>query len=85
MADLPFPPMTSWQYTTLRFDPTRYGDEEAWARAVAADGWTTWRRSGATATIDGRRGRVWALRRPCLRPFAVHHHTRDCAARTENR
>ena len=78
------PTMASWQYTTVRFDPTRDGDEEDWARAVAADGWTTWRRAGATATIDGRRVRVWALRRHCMRPFAVHHHASVWAAGAEN-
>ena len=77
------PTVTSWQ-CTVRFDPTRDGDEEDGAGAVAADGVTTWWPAGATATIEGGGVGVWALGRHCMRPFAVHHHTRDWAARAED-
>jgi hypothetical protein len=33
--------MAGWQHRTVDFDPESDGDEEAWARAVAAEGWRT--------------------------------------------
>ena len=71
--------MTGWQYSAPQWDPTRDGDEELWARAIAADGWRTWLdHTGTWTDINGRRVRVWSLRRPCRRPFSVHEHTKTC-------
>ncbi len=84
-ADRPVTPeryrasMTGWQYSAPQWDPTRDGDEELWARAVAADGWRTWLgHTGTWTDVNGRRVRVWSLRRPCRRPFSVHDHTNTC-------
>ncbi|MBM6402161.1 hypothetical protein [Phycicoccus sonneratiae] len=75
--------MTTWQYTARQWDPERDGDEEQWAQTVAADGWRTWLDGpGAWTSIDGRRVRVWSLRRPCLRPFSVHDHAAKCGPTT---
>ena len=71
--------MTTWQYSSRRWDPDQDGDEEQWARRVAAEGWRTWLDGpGSWVGIDGRRVRVWSLRRPCLRPFSVHDHAAKC-------
>ena len=71
--------MTGWQYSAPQWDPTRDGDEQLWAHAVAADGWRTWLdHTGTWTDINGRRVRVWSLRRPCRRPFSVHEHTKTC-------
>ena len=56
--------MSGWQDTSLDYDPTTDGDEEEWARAVAAEGRRTWHPSGVWVTVNGRRVRRWALRRP---------------------
>ena len=72
-------PVTTWQYSSRRWDPDQDGDEEQWARRVAAEGWRTWLDGpGSWVGIDGRRVRVWSLRRPCLRPFSVHDHAAKC-------
>ena len=71
--------MTGWQHTTLDYDPATDGDEEAWARAVALEGWRTWHSAAGTwVTIGNRRVRRWALRRPCSRPWSVHDHEEKC-------
>ena len=71
--------MNGWQYNAPQWDPERDGDEELWAHAVAADGWRTWLETTGTWTaINGRRVRVWSLRRPCRRPFSVHDHAATC-------
>ena len=50
------------------------GDEETWARAVAAEGWETWHSTGVWFTLEGRRVRRWSLRRPCTRPWSANDH-----------
>ena len=73
------PVVTDWQYTTRVWDPTLDGDEEDWARAIAADGWRTWLgHPGSSTTINARQVRVWSLRRLCRRPFSVHDHAATC-------
>ena len=72
--------MSGWQHTTLDYDPTTDGDEEEWARAVAAEGWRTWHSSGVWITVGGRRVRRWAMRRACERPWTAHEHHGDCWA-----
>ncbi len=47
--------MRGWQHTSLDYDPTTDGDEEEWARTVAAEGWRTWHSSGVWVTIGNRR------------------------------
>ena len=71
--------MSGWQHTSLDYDSTTDGDEEEWARAVAAEGWRTWHSSGVWVTVNGRRVRRWALRRRCTRPRGVHDHENLCA------
>jgi hypothetical protein len=46
-------------------DPATDGDEEAWARAVAAEGRRTWHPSGEWVKVGSRRLLRWALHRPC--------------------
>ena len=67
-----------WQHRTLDYDPTTDGDEEAWARAVAVEGWRTWHPTEVWVTVGSRRVRRWALRRPSLRPWSAHDHGRVC-------
>ena len=72
-------PLTwGWQHTTRDYDPEVDGDEEAWARAVAEEGWRIWHPSGTWIQLGGRRVRRWALRRPCLTPWSVHDHSERC-------
>ena len=70
--------VTGWQHTTRDYDPATDGNEEAWARTVAAEGWQTWTASGVWITLEGRRIRRWTLRRPCSRPWSVHDHAAQC-------
>ena len=70
--------MDGWQHTTRDYDPATDGDEEAWARAVALEGWRTWHASGVWVTVGSRRVRRWALRRSCARPWSVHDHGETC-------
>ena len=76
--------MNGWQHRTLDYDPATDCDEEAWARAVAVEGWRTWHPSGVWVTIGSRRVRRWALRRPCAKPWSAHHHGTDCGALRED-
>ena len=71
--------MDGWQHTTRDRDPTVDCDEEAWAEAVALEGWRTWHPSGVWVTIGSRRVRRWALSRPCSRPWSAHDHAERCA------
>lgn len=51
-----------WQYA-LR-DLTADDDPEAWARALAKDGWRLWPpRTGVLVTINGKTVRRYSLRR----------------------
>ncbi|GAA4402901.1 hypothetical protein GCM10023168_13910 [Fodinibacter luteus] len=68
-----------WQHGTHDYDPETDGDEVEWARARAAEGWRTWHASGVWVTVNGRRVRRWAMRRPCTRPWGVHDHAERCA------
>ena len=70
--------MAGWQHSTLDYDPASDGDEEEWARAVAAEGWRTWQPTGVWVTVGSRRVRRWALRRRCLRPWSAHDHAQLC-------
>ena len=71
--------VTGWQYTTRDYYPATDGDEEPWARAVAAEGWQTWHAPGVWITLEGRRERRWSLRRQCPRLWSVHDHGTACA------
>ena len=75
--------MDGWQHTTRDFDRATDGDEEAWARAIALEGWTTWYRTGVWLTVGSRRVRRWALRRPCSRPWSAHEHAERCLIHTQ--
>ncbi len=68
-----------WQHGCLDYDPEADGDEESWARTVAADGWRTWHATGIWITVGNRRVRRWAVRRACARPWSVHSHQEKCA------
>jgi hypothetical protein len=53
-----------WIYTLIDYDPERGGDEEAWARKLAEQGWRTWDAGvGPWITLEGRQLRRWSLRR----------------------
>jgi len=58
-------------YSLFDFDPERDGEEEAWARAVAAEGWRTWHPTGVWVTVGSRRVRRVSLRRR-RQPAAEH-------------
>lgn len=51
------------------YDPERDGDEQAWAAALAAQGWRPWDAgAGPSITLEGRRLRRWSLRREASTP-----------------
>lgn len=51
-----------WRYTLRDLLPT--DDAEAWALALAAEGWRLWPKgTGVLITIDGREMRRYSLRR----------------------
>ena len=51
-------------YALHDYDPERDGDEEAWARELAQQGWRTWEPgAGPWITLGRRRVRRWSLRR----------------------
>lgn len=53
-----------WEYRLFDFDPDTDGDEEAWATALAEQGWRSWDAgAGPWVTIGVRRVRRWSLRR----------------------
>ena len=61
-------------YALHDYDPERDGDEEAWAAAMAEQGWRMWEPGpGPWITLEGRRLRRWSLRRE--RPEATRPRT----------
>ena len=70
--------MAGWN-STLDYDPQTDGDEEAWARAVALEGWRTWHASGVWVAVGNRRVRVGrCVGLACVR-WSAHHHARTCS------
>ncbi|WP_030526590.1 hypothetical protein [Phycicoccus jejuensis] len=60
-----------WVYRTFQWRPGD-GDIEAWAQALADDGWQTWAAgAGAASRIDGRRVFGVSLRRWFDKPLAA--------------
>ncbi len=64
-----------WQHTHAQTDLP----DEAWASALAAQGWTTWCGPGGWIVVNNTRRYSVALRRPCWWPWSVHDHTKACA------
>ena len=75
--------VSGWQHGTHDYVPVRDGGEEGWARALAAQGWRTWHRTGVWVVVGSTQVRRWAMRRPCDRPFSVHDHESACPGVTD--